>query len=171
MSYCAKAYRPGSAQCMEQCDLCRQFEAQDRQRAQKALYDGASQGVQLRLFDVTPYNAMTNFEKVRELPSDLPSSASRRKPSLLPHKQKLLRIALIGEEFSEFVQAKDIVEHADALADLLYVVYGTGVEMGIDLDKVFAEVHRSEHDQARRRRQAHHPPRWEGAQGLLIRAP
>ena len=36
-----------------------------------------------------------------------------------------------------------MVEVADALTDLLYVVYGAGHAFGIDLDECFHEVHRS----------------------------
>ena len=57
-----------------------------------------------------------------------------------------LRISLIHEEAAEFKQAayrEDLVAVADALADLLYVVYGTAVSYGIDMEPVFAEVHRS----------------------------
>jgi predicted HAD superfamily Cof-like phosphohydrolase len=43
----------------------------------------------------------------------------------------------------EAIRDKDIVEVADALTDLLYVVYGAGHAFGIDLDKCFNEVHRS----------------------------
>ena len=35
------------------------------------------------------------------------------------------------------------MEVADALADLVYVIYGAALEYGIPLDRVFAEVHRS----------------------------
>ena len=58
-----------------------------------------------------------------------------------------LRIKLIKEEYTELVESieqnHDITEIAKELADLLYVVYGTGVSMGIDLDKVFKTVHDS----------------------------
>lgn len=57
-----------------------------------------------------------------------------------------LRISLIEEEFKELLEGifrEDIVEVADALTDLLYVVYGAGHSFGIDLDACFAEVHRS----------------------------
>ena len=57
-----------------------------------------------------------------------------------------LRVALIEEELAEFRnagEAEDLVEIADALADLLYVVYGAGVTYGIDLEPVFSEIHRS----------------------------
>lgn len=57
-----------------------------------------------------------------------------------------LRIRLIEEELEEFRQAVadgDIVEMVDALCDLLYVTYGAGVSLGVDLEPFFAEVHRS----------------------------
>lgn len=57
-----------------------------------------------------------------------------------------LRVSLINEEAREFEDASaagDVVEAADALADLLYVVYGAALEWGIPIDKVFTEVHRS----------------------------
>lgn len=57
-----------------------------------------------------------------------------------------LRVDLIDEELEELKEAirdKDIVEVADALTDLLYVVYGAGHAFGIDLDACFNEVHRS----------------------------
>ena len=57
-----------------------------------------------------------------------------------------LRVALIEEELAEFRnagEAQSLVEIADALADLLYVVYGAGVTYGIDLEPVFEEIHRS----------------------------
>jgi NTP pyrophosphatase (non-canonical NTP hydrolase) len=56
------------------------------------------------------------------------------------------RTALIEEELSEFKEAvkqNDFIEMTDALADMLYVIYGAGHALGIDLDKVFAEVHAS----------------------------
>jgi predicted HAD superfamily Cof-like phosphohydrolase len=57
-----------------------------------------------------------------------------------------LRVALLEEEVSEFVTASekgDLVAIADALADITYVVYGTALTYGIDLDAVLREVHRS----------------------------
>jgi predicted HAD superfamily Cof-like phosphohydrolase len=36
-----------------------------------------------------------------------------------------------------------MLEIADALTDILYVVYGAGHAFGIDLDECFNEVHRS----------------------------
>lgn len=57
-----------------------------------------------------------------------------------------LRLRLIQEEMDELVYAhedNDLVEVADALTDLLYVIYGTGQAYGIDLDVCFEEVHES----------------------------
>jgi len=57
-----------------------------------------------------------------------------------------LRYELIKEELEELNQAfndKDIKEVADALTDILYVTYGAGHAFGIDLDKCFNEVQKS----------------------------
>ncbi|WP_129587637.1 bifunctional GNAT family N-acetyltransferase/nucleoside triphosphate pyrophosphohydrolase family protein [Actinomyces minihominis] len=76
-----------------------------------------------------------------------------------------MRMSLIEEEVTELVEAvygprageilsdtfanlpdegvRDVVEAADALADLTYVIYGMALEAGIDLDRVLAEVHSS----------------------------
>lgn len=62
-------------------------------------------------------------------------------------KLKALRIELIEEEFRRelipAMEANDIVGVADALTDILYVVYGAGHAFGINLDQTFAEVQRS----------------------------
>lgn len=58
----------------------------------------------------------------------------------------LLRERLLQEEYHEFEVASregDIVEIADALADIIYICIGTALEYGIPLDKVWAEVQRS----------------------------
>lgn len=78
-----------------------------------------------------------------------------------------LRMSLISEEFGELFEAvygttarnvvdkatavamdndeehRDVIGTADALADLVYVIYGMALEMGIDLPAVLAEVQRS----------------------------
>jgi len=57
-----------------------------------------------------------------------------------------LRIALLEEEVGEFGDAAkkgDLIGIADALADIVYVAYGTPLTYGIDLDSVLEEVHRS----------------------------
>jgi len=57
-----------------------------------------------------------------------------------------LRIELIREETRELGIAfdhNDVVEAADALGDLLYVVHGAALACGIDPEPVFEEIHRS----------------------------
>ena len=61
-------------------------------------------------------------------------------------KDRLRRARLIVGEAAEFLEAADkgdFIEMVDALADILVVTYGSAVEMGVDLEPVFAEVHRS----------------------------
>jgi len=57
-----------------------------------------------------------------------------------------LRAALIEEEAAETcaaIRAGDLVKAIDGLCDLIYVVVGTALEFGIDLEPFFAEVHRT----------------------------
>ena len=57
-----------------------------------------------------------------------------------------LRVDLIKEELDELSEAikdKNIIEVADALTDILYVTYGAGHSFGVNLDKCFEEVQRS----------------------------
>jgi predicted HAD superfamily Cof-like phosphohydrolase len=91
----------------------------------------------------------TNFELV----GDFHEVFGHPKPNVLQKniilenpKLTELRINLIGEEFRELKEAvaeNNMVEVIDALADILYVVYGMGQAFGIDLDKAFKIVHDS----------------------------
>ena len=67
-------------------------------------------------------------------------------PSIPDEPTQILRKRLIQEEFEELqeaLQEKDLPSIAKELADLLYVVYGTAVSLGIDMEPIFQEVHRS----------------------------
>jgi predicted HAD superfamily Cof-like phosphohydrolase len=67
-------------------------------------------------------------------------------PTVPDGKTPALRVRLIQEEFDELkeaLEAKDLPNIAKELADLLYVVYGTAVSYGIDMEPVFQEVQRS----------------------------
>ncbi len=67
-------------------------------------------------------------------------------PTLPEEGTRQLRVRLIQEEFDELkeaIAAQDLAGVAKELADLLYVVYGTAVSYGVDMDPVFREVHRS----------------------------
>ena len=87
----------------------------------------------------------TNFELVAEFmrafEQDVHSDTTLREAETRALRYELIREEL--EELHEAFGAKDIVEVADALADLLYVVYGAGHAFGINLDECFLEVHRS----------------------------
>ena len=67
-------------------------------------------------------------------------------PTLPEQNLAKLRLELIREEVEELnvgIEGMDIVEIADALTDILYVVYGAGHAFGIDLDECYQEVYRS----------------------------
>ena len=88
---------------------------------------------------------MSNFDDVKNF-MEIYRQEVKTKASFPSEKIVQLRYDLIKEELDELsvaINDKDIVEVADALTDLLYVVYGAGHSFGIDLDKCFAEVQRS----------------------------
>ncbi len=74
------------------------------------------------------------------------SIVAQATPTDLNEETKRLRVRLIDEEFDELKESMaggDLAAVAKEMADLLYVVYGTAVSYGIDMDPVFREVHRS----------------------------
>ena len=88
---------------------------------------------------------MTNFQKVGIFMKTFGQEV-KTKAELSNNKINDLRISLINEELDEFREAiknDNIKEVADALTDILYVTYGAGHAFGIDLDKCFEEVKRS----------------------------
>ena len=88
---------------------------------------------------------MTNFEKVGLFMKTFGQEV-KSKPALSTKKINDLRIELIGEELEEFNEAiknNDLKEAVDALTDILYVTYGAGHAFGVNLDKCFDEVQRS----------------------------
>jgi predicted HAD superfamily Cof-like phosphohydrolase len=88
---------------------------------------------------------MTNSEKVKEFMEAFGQEV-KESPELADHKTACLRLKLILEEFEELEDAQaegHLVGIADALSDLLYVVYGTAHTFGIPIDKCFEEVHNS----------------------------
>ena len=73
------------------------------------------------------------------------NSARKAIPALNPEVNELLA-RLIREELGELVCAQggnDLVGIADALGDLLYVIYGAAVSYGIDMEPITNEIHRS----------------------------
>lgn len=78
------------------------------------------------------------------------------RPTIPTHATLALRQTLITEEYEETINAivrldaalgngeeADLAPLAHELADLLYVTYGSLLELGVDPDEVFREVHRA----------------------------
>ena len=87
----------------------------------------------------------TNFELVEDFMEAMGQDVNVV-PTFPEEDIQRLRLDLIEEELDELhyaIDNKDIVEIADALGDLLYVVYGAGHAFGIDLDECFKEIHAS----------------------------
>ncbi len=88
---------------------------------------------------------MTNFTSVKKFMETFGQEV-KSKPAFPSEKISKLRYDLIKEELDEFQEAlndKNLKEVADSLTDILYVTYGAGHAFGIDLDKCFDEVQRS----------------------------
>lgn len=108
-----------------------------------------------------PAHLVSEFHEVYGMPNQVASSNA----PTVDYERVHLRMSLIKEEFAELCGAvygaaaeetllqmfptlpdeeiRDVIESADALGDLIYVIYGMALESGIDLDRVVAEVHRS----------------------------
>ncbi len=87
----------------------------------------------------------TNFELVEDFMEAMGQEVNAV-PTFPEEEIQRLRLDLIEEELDELhyaIDNKDMVEIADALGDLLYVVYGAGHAFGIDLDECFKEIHAS----------------------------
>ena len=88
---------------------------------------------------------MSNFNRVKTFMETFGQEV-KTKPSFSTDKINNLRYDLIKEELEELkvaIENKDLLEVADALTDILYVTYGAGHAFGIDLDKCFEEVQKS----------------------------
>ena len=88
---------------------------------------------------------ITNFEKVGDFMEAFGQEVLYI-PTTPDFNLSALRLDLIEEEVQELrdgLGKKSMLEIADALTDILYVVYGAGHAFGIDLDDCFHEVHSS----------------------------
>lgn len=152
-----------------ECKICESLgqshaEALNQVAGQIYVSDGNGQ------FDwVLPSKKQTLAEQVTEF-HKLYGQPIATTPGHIDPNRMRLRLKLIAEEFSELIEATladrpmpyrdplcvaldnmiddadvsvDIVETADALGDLMYVIQGMALEMGIDLEAVVAEIHAS----------------------------
>ena len=99
---------------------------------------------------VRPQLFRTNFEKVIQFneTAQVDRAGPAESQSVLTARPALVKscLALITEEVRELndaVEANDLTETRDALADILYVVYGMAYRLGIDADRDFSLVHDS----------------------------
>ena len=93
------------------------------------------------------YN-MSNYEKIVEFHKafGLVHNDDHEQSTLDDEALVKLRLGLIEEEFGELKEAikeRDFTEVRDAIADLLYVTYGTASSFGIHADKDFDVIHKS----------------------------
>ena len=88
---------------------------------------------------------MSNFDDVKTFMQTF-GQEIKIKAKFPEEKIVKLRYNLIKEELDELqnaIKTKNLKEIADALTDILYVTYGAGHAYGIDLDKCFKEVQKS----------------------------
>lgn len=88
---------------------------------------------------------MSQYNKVKEFQTVFKSNVGNV-PFLPNEEERTLRINLLKEEFDEYIEGEnnnDIVEIADALGDMLYIILGTAISYGIPLDEIFDEIHAS----------------------------
>lgn len=57
-------------------------------------------------------------------------------PTMITDERKLLRTSLLIEEMNEYLRANNIIDIADALGDMLYILFGTAVEHGLDMQPI-----------------------------------
>jgi predicted HAD superfamily Cof-like phosphohydrolase len=73
----------------------------------------------------------------------------RNQPTInIPKEQPILRFNLMTEENEEYLEAalnNNIVEVADALGDMLYILCGTILDHGLQhkIEEIFDEIHKS----------------------------
>ena len=88
---------------------------------------------------------MSNFDDVKTFMQTF-GQEIKTKAEFPKEKIIKLRYDLIKEELNELqnaIKIKNLKEIADALTDILYVTYGAGHAYGIDLDRCFSEVQKS----------------------------
>ena len=98
-----------------------------------------------RPMKLNPHKDVSNFELVGDFMEAFGQKVELE-PTWPDFNTRELRLDLIQEELDELSDAvadRDMIQIADALTDLLYVVYGSGHAFGIDLDECFQEVHSS----------------------------
>jgi predicted HAD superfamily Cof-like phosphohydrolase len=89
-----------------------------------------------------------NIDKVREFHEVFGIAFEHAPIAELSEKDFMLRYNLMKEENEEYLDAckeGNLTEIADALGDMMYILFGTIVRHGLQhkIEEVFAEIHRS----------------------------
>lgn len=93
-------------------------------------------------------NLLTELEKVKEFQEIFGLTVRHSAEGEIDPKDYLLRYELMREENEEYLDAckkGDLVEVADALGDMLYILCGTIITHGLQhkISEVFHEIHQS----------------------------
>ncbi len=91
------------------------------------------------VYGVDPHNLVMEWHEKYNVPIGL-------RPNILTPDRLDLRLGLIDEERDELreaVEAEDLIDIADALGDMVYVIYGMAIELGINLSSVMSEIQSS----------------------------
>jgi predicted HAD superfamily Cof-like phosphohydrolase len=93
-------------------------------------------------------NIMTELEKVKEFQEIFGLTVREMAEGSIEPKDFLLRYELMKEENEEYLDAckkGDLVEVADALGDMLYILCGTIITHGLQhkISEIFHEIHAS----------------------------
>jgi len=88
------------------------------------------------------------INKVKEFHESFRIQNLEKPEGNISEKDYTLRHRLIAEENDEYLEAcknGDITEIADALGDMLYIIFGTALKHGLQhkMEEVFDEIHRS----------------------------
>lgn len=96
----------------------------------------------------TPFTLQEAIAHVRTFHDAFGIANAERPTGAIGDRDALLRYKLMREENEEYLDAAlrgDLVEVADALGDLLYILCGTLLKHGLEhkIDEVFREIQRS----------------------------
>jgi predicted HAD superfamily Cof-like phosphohydrolase len=89
-----------------------------------------------------------NINKVKEFHEVFGIAFEHQPQAVLSENDYMLRFNLMKEENEEYLAAckeGDLTEIADALGDMMYILFGTIVRHGLQhkIEEIFTEIHRS----------------------------
>lgn len=96
------------------------------------------------------------------------------KEPVLPNRElRHIRLNLLEEEVNELHHAEfnnDLIEIADAIGDCIYILLGTTLSYGIDIDKVFKAIHKNNMSKVWPDGTVHHS-KEKGKEGKVLKPP